>query len=218
MKWLTKHASNIETKNLSGKFRSKRLQLLLSKIEKLSKSKPKIIDIGGTNYFWKTLDKVLPIDLNLTLLNKERNHIEGFEGIIADAANLQFIKTNSYDLCFSNSVIEHLPTIVEQEQMAENILRIAPHHFIQTPAFIFPIEPHFLFPFFHWLPKSIRIKLVRYFRLGWYERLQDFSKAEILVNSIRILKKRELKKMFPDSKIITEYVLFLPKSYIVTNL
>ncbi|MBL1214837.1 MAG: hypothetical protein HND52_15880 [Ignavibacteriae bacterium] len=218
MRWLTKHASNIETDNLSGKFRSRRLKILLSKIKNLNSVNTQIIDIGGSNYFWETLGKEDHINFNLTLVNKEKNHIKGFKGIIADAANLQFIKNNAFDLCFSNSVIEHLPTFDEQKQMAESILRIAPYHFIQTPAYIFPVEPHFLFPFFHWLPEFIRIKLLQNFRLGWYEKLPEFHRAETLVKSIRIMKKRELKKMFPGSHIITEYVLFLPKSYIVTNL
>ena len=218
MKWLRKHVSNIETENVSGKFRSKRFKLLLDKVDSLQKRNIKIIDIGGSNYFWNTLSKTHTINFQLTLLNKEKNHLLGFNSIVGDAADLSFINNNSFDVCFSNSVIEHLPTLKLQQKMASEIKRIAPKFFIQTPAFVFPLEPHFLFPFFHWLPLSIRIKLVQNFRLGWYEKQPNYSDAELLVKSIRIMRKKELKKMFPGSQIITEYMLFLPKSYIVTNI
>ena len=218
MKWLRKHASNIESENISGKYRSKRFQLLLSKVNSLQKQNIKIIDLGGSNYFWNTIGKYYSANFNLTLLNIDKDHLEGYNSIVGDVSDLGFINDNSFDLCFSNSVIEPLPTLDLQNKMAEEIKRIAPNYFIQTPAYIFPIEPHFLFPFFHWLPQKFRIKLVQNFGLGWYEKQPKYSDAVSLVKSIRIMKKKELKKMFQGSQIITEYILFLPKSYIVTNI
>jgi hypothetical protein len=217
MKWLRKHASNIETDNISGKFRNKRFSLLLTKLNNLNRENISTIDLGGTNYFWNTVLKIHPVKLNLTLINKEKNQLKGYNGIVGDVSDLSFIKAKVYDLCFSNSVIEHLPTIELQKKMADEIKRIASFHFIQTPAFIFPIEPHFLFPLFHWLPVSFRIKLVQNFGLGWFEKLPEYSDASSLVNSIRIMKKKELKKMFPESFIICERLFLIPKSYIITN-
>jgi hypothetical protein len=51
--------------------------------------------------------------------------------------------------------------------------------FVQTPAFSFPIEPHALLPFAHWLPVGLRR---RYWRLGVAGGWEDISllrRAEI---------------------------------------
>ena len=101
-------------------------------------------------------------------------------------------------------MIEHLSSLDAQIEMVKNIQRVAKFCFVQTPAFIFPLEPHFLFPFFHWLPRKIKILLVSRFNLGWFKRSNNNIEAENLVDSIRIMKKNEIKRVFKDVKIITE--------------
>ena len=41
------------------------------------------------------------------------------------------------------------------------------------------------------------------------------SEVKAQVDDVRLMTKRELKKIFPKCKIITERFLFIPKSYIV---
>lgn len=142
---------------------------------------------------------------------------ENYLRVIGDGKTLSFFKDKSFDVAFSNSVIEHLSTFEDQELMAYNIQRISNHYFIQTPAFIFPIEPHFLFPFFHWLPKSLKILFVKYFNLGWFEKQKNIAHARELILFIRILKKREIKKLFPNSIVIREWVFGFVKSYLINK-
>jgi hypothetical protein len=195
---------------LSGIF-----SVLLSTIDK---KKIRIVDIGGTSGFWDYWENYIHKDITITLVNLSKDAINKREGIVANAENLSFIKEQKYDVLFSNSLIEHLATYNNQKKFAFTATRIAKYYFIQTPAFIFPLEPHFLFPFFHWLPKTFRIFLVKRFNLGWYNKEANNKKAKKLINEIRILKKYELKVLFPQSKIIVEYLSIFPKSYIVTNL
>jgi len=101
--------------------------------------------------------------------------------------------------------------------MAEEVRRLAPVYFIQTPAYEFPVEPHFLFPGFHYLPRKGRIFLTEQFNLGWYRKAASREEAEARVDEIRLLKKREMQSLFPDGEIEEERFLGLTKSYIAVR-
>jgi hypothetical protein len=217
VRWLRKFASNSDINSYSTRARAKKIEIFLSFISGLKTDHVTIADIGGTSLFWNLLNKGKNNNLDIILVNLDANVIQNFKSICGRAENLKFIKDKSFEVCFSNSVIEHIPKFEDQQNMANDVLRIAKYYFIQTPAFIFPVEQHFLFPFFHWLPKFIRIKLVQKYNLGWFNKQKEYPEAEKLVDSISILTKRKLRKLFPDCNIITERFIFIPKSYIVTN-
>ncbi len=219
MKLFRRYASPILSNSLSSHFRNKRAHILLDKLSKLNLSEIKILDVGGSSYFWDEMRNSLKKSYQLVIvnLNKEEIGVGECQKIVGDGKTLSFIKDKSFDVVVSNSVIEHLGTFNQQREMAENIKRVGKYHFIQTPAFIFPFEPHFLFPFFHWLPKWLRILLVQNFDLGWFMKLKSKEDAQTLVNSIRILKKKELKRFFRNSQIISERLWFFTKSYLVIS-
>jgi hypothetical protein len=218
MKWLRNFAANDKHNNSSYKFRAKRFELFNKLLIKSNFEKTDILDIGGTNYFWDQWKKFLNPNLSITIVNIAKTAIFGYKGILGDANNLSFLKNNTVDILLSNSLIEHLGEFQNQKIFAEEVQRISKYHFIQTPAFLFPLEPHFLFPFFHWLPKFVRIFIHQKLNLGWYNKEENYKTAKTNVEEIRILRKSDLKKMFPKSKIIVEKFIFMPKSYIVTNL
>jgi len=220
LKYLRKIASSNGTDNLSSKFRRKRFRIFQQYLTKLRLNETRFLDIGGTQIYWDHINSYFKTNLSPIIVNIEREYITNgiYAGIIGDGKSLSFIKDNTFDLAYSNSVIEHLTDFEDQYEMAYNIKRVAKHYFIQTPAFIFPFEPHFLFPFFHWLPISVRVRLVSKFNLGWFNKCNNYDDAKQLVNSIRILKKKELKLLFKDAHIITERLFFIPKSYTLTNM
>ncbi|MGL1255153.1 methyltransferase domain-containing protein, partial [Vibrio parahaemolyticus] len=84
------------------------------------------------------------------LLNLEKEEVTNpqFQSITGNATDLSGINDQQFDIVFSNSVIEHLYTWENQEKMAKEVLRVGKYHFIQTPNYWFPIEPHWVFPFF----------------------------------------------------------------------
>jgi SAM-dependent methyltransferase len=67
-----------------------------------------------------------------------------------------------FDLVYCSSVIEHVAR-ARREAFAAELRRVGRGWFVQTPAFSFPIEPHALLPFAHWLPVGAR---KRYWKLG----------------------------------------------------
>jgi hypothetical protein len=126
-------------------------------------------------------------------------------------------RAGEFDVVFSNSVIEHLGTLNEQRWMADEIRRVGKRYFVQTPNRYFPLEPHFLVPFFQFLPLRMRVQLVRRFDLGWYGMggIPDPEHAEAVVRSIRLLSAGELLRLFPDGRLYRERLFGLTKSLIV---
>jgi SAM-dependent methyltransferase len=100
----------------------------------------------------------------------------------ADAAERLPFADGEFDLAYSSSVIEHVPP-ERRAAFAAEVRRVARGWFVQTPARSFPIEPHALLPFAHWLPTGLRR---RYWRLGAMGHWED----------IRLLGRRDLEALF----------------------
>ena len=68
-------------------------------------------------------------------------------------------------------MIEHLGTRDNQLKAAAEAMRVGRSLWIQTPNRWFPIEPHYLTPFVHWLPAPVRRRILRNFSVwGWVTR------------------------------------------------
>lgn len=162
---------NRNKESYSAQMRRKRFGLFLQLISNLPKP-INALDIGGTQDFWVTMGFVDNDDVNITLLNlkKPTTSYKNFVGVAGDATNISQFDDNQFDVVFSNSVIEHLYTFDNQKRMAQEVQRVGRHHFVQTPNYFFPIEPHFLFVGFQWLPISTRVFLLSHFDLGWRKK------------------------------------------------
>jgi hypothetical protein len=99
-------------------------------------------------------------------------------------------------------------------QFSREVSRVADKYFVQTPNYWFPIEPHFMTLFFHWLPKPLRVWAMLKFSLGSEERRTTVDSAVRAVENARLLDKRMFGALFPDARIQIERVLLLPKSLI----
>jgi hypothetical protein len=177
----------------------------------------RVLDVGGTEEFWnQAVDDGLP-KIDVTLLNLKKVEItrQGFRSVVGDARSLSEFADGEYDVVFSNSVIEHLGSLDGQAAMASECQRVGQHYFIQTPNRYFPIEPHFLFPFFQFLPRQARVRLVRRFDLGWMGRHPDPVQAAAVVDEIRLMTRRELERLFPGGMVWTERFAGMAKSFVV---
>jgi len=152
----------------------------------------------------------------LNLFDVQVRHPQ-FTSLVGDARSLSMFEDKSVDVVFSNSVIEHLGTYSDQQRMAEEIRRVGKNYFVQTPNFYFPIEPHFLCPFFHWLPFYLRLLLVRYFSLGNITRKPSFKLAAQTLAEFRLLSQSDMRSLFPDAALHSERLLGLTKSYVAVK-
>lgn len=207
---------NREKNSLATVLRRKRFSFLLSLIAPLQRP-IKILDIGGVQVFWDNMGLISPQDVQVTLLNIFTNEVTlpNFSAVIGDARSMPQYKQGEFDVIFSNSVIEHVGDFQDQRQMANEVRRVGQRYFVQTPNRNFPIEPHFLVPFFQFLPIAVRVYLVRRFNMGWYKKIPNPVEALEFVQSHRLLTERELRELFPGARVYKEKLFGLTKSFIV---
>ena len=206
--------------SISHSLRRKRFEIFKKFFKSVIAKKNSIsmLDVGGTISFWERMEFVNEKKVKITLLNlgkQENNSGQNITCIVGDGCSMGSIKDQEFDVVFSNSVIEHVGTFEKQRQMANEIQRVGTSYFIQTPNYWFPFEPHFLMIGFQYLPVRIRAFLIRRFSLGWFDRITDYDESVKVASHIRLLKKRELGKLFPGATIIREKFLGLTKSFIV---
>lgn len=215
MSILQKLADNTKANSLANHLRRKRFAKFLELVDQIPRPL-KILDLGGTQAFWNSMNFNQLDGIEIVLLNQKKQATSNshFVSVAGDARDLSQYSDKYFDLVFSNSVIEHVGSYQDQIKMANEIKRVGKRYFIQTPAKYFPIEPHFLFPFFALLPKSIKIFLVRNFNLGWYKKISDKQAAENFLHYFRLLKYSEMQNLFPSAKLSKEKFLGFTKSYI----
>lgn len=97
--------------------------------------------------------------------------------------------------------------------MANEVRRLAPHYFVQTPNFWFPIEPHFRTAFFHWVPEQVRVRLLMARGWGFYLKCETVDDAMARIETARCLNKRQFSALFPDARIVQERYMGLTKSF-----
>lgn len=195
--------------------RRARFALFLSLLDSLE-GHAEILDIGGTQEFWRLMTGGDPGDIRVTLLNIEHQPVtsEKFVSAVGDARGMPQFRDKSFDVVFSNSVIEHVGGYQDQQRMAREVVRVGKRYFVQTPNKRFPLEPHFLFPWFQYLPSWARAQMVHRFDVGWYKRIPDYAAAKAEVDSIQLLTRRKFAALFPDARVHVEKLAGLQKSFV----
>ncbi len=174
----------------------------------------RIIDVGGYEFNWTLIDAKPSILLvNLENENWTKGHFQKVQG---DGRSLPY-PDNSFDIAYSNSVIEHVGDFKDQIAFANEIRRVASKYYVQTPNKWFFIEPHLIALLVHFLPFSVTRKLVRRFSIWGLVVKPDQAHVDRFLKSIRLLGKKEMRMLFPDADIIEERFLGMTKSIIASR-
>ena len=180
--------------------------------------KTRILDVGGTPGNWS----LLAVRPQVTILNLPRA-IEArgsLTWIFADGCQLPF-RDKSFDVVFSNSVIEHLGDPSRHEQYAREIARVGVRYFVQTPNRWFPVEPHLLTPLIHFLPRRWQKATIEKFTIWeWIAKPRPAERTfylEHYLRDIQLLDGRAMRRLFPDAQLIRERFLGLTKSLIAVR-
>jgi ubiquinone/menaquinone biosynthesis C-methylase UbiE len=174
-----------------------------------------VVDVGGTLLNWKLIDS----PARLTLVNTDRAHEGEYEdGVtfeVADGRELPY-EDGSFDIAFSNSVIEHVGSLEDQRRFAREVRRVGKGLWVQTPAKEFFLEPHLFTPFIHRLSKETQRKLIRNFTVrGWIERPDQQAVDEFL--NVRLLTRTDMNDLFPDCEVREEKFLGMTKAYVAVR-
>ena len=215
---IRKLANSDNPNSFANRMRSRRFGRFEALIEPIARP-VRILDVGGTNEFWESRGWAGCGDYQITTLNlfaEEKRH-RNIEPVAGDATNLASFANRSFDVVFSNSVIEHLFTLENQRRMASEVQRVGKAYWVQTPNFWFPMEPHFHVPAWQWLPVAARVAMIRRWRCGWRGPCSDPIRARELVAEVRLLRKGELAQLFPGAEVVAERFAGLVKSWTVVG-
>lgn len=209
MKYAIFHTLMRMKQPFSQRARQRRMQVFLDRMN--IKGGERIIDLGGAPGFWDDC----PVALDITIVN-----LPGFNPdtappshhkltlLLGDACNVDFAADQSFDIAFSNSVIEHVGDETKQAAMANEARRLAPAYWVQTPSIWFPIEAHCNMPFWWFYPRPVKDSFIR----RWRKKLPAWTE---MVETTTVLLKGHMQNLFPDGQTWTEWKLGFPKSYVL---
>lgn len=156
----------------------------------------RLIDVGVTDTTWRSsnfIEANYPWRSQITAVSIDpvptfQQAYPDVKVVIADGKHLPF-PDHSFDIGFSNAVIEHVGSRDEQRKLVAEMLRTCQRVFIATPNARFPVDPHTLLPFAHWLPTRI-----------WHRVLRIAGqKAWADLDRLNPLDARALRALFPPS-------------------
>lgn len=168
-----------------------------------------VLDLGGQPTIWDSV----PFRLNITILNlpgaaetmRETHHnIRYVEG---DACHVEQFKDRSFEVVFSNSVIEHVGPPEKQASFAREVRRLGRSYWVQTPSKWFPIEAHCGMPLWWFYPAKLR----QYFIERWRRINPPWTE---MVEGTTVLSKSDLMRLFPEASVVVETLFGIPKSNI----
>ncbi|MBL8582502.1 MAG: SAM-dependent methyltransferase [Rhizobiaceae bacterium] len=211
-----------DQQSIEFRFRERRFAQVRSLIEAViaEKGSCEILDLGGTEYYWRIGAGFLAANrdkVRITIVNLEVETIADsglFRFIEGSATDQNLLAGSSFDLVHSNSVIEHVGEVSDMKLFAQNVRRLAPRYYVQTPNYWFAYEPHFRLLGFQYLPQWARVAIIRNFAVGFFAKVPDRAEAEAIIRHHHLVTTRQMRDFFPDARIVHEKVAGLNKSII----
>jgi SAM-dependent methyltransferase len=133
-----------------------------------------VVDIGCGSLGLRALEP----DLDITGVDLHPRPDYPGPFVQADATQRLPFADRQFDLAYSSSVVEHVPR-ARRAAFAAELRRVARGWFVQTPARSFPIEPHALLPFAHWMPAGLRRRYWRLGAMGHWEEIDLLGRREL---------------------------------------
>jgi ubiquinone/menaquinone biosynthesis C-methylase UbiE len=198
-------------RDMSRRSRTKKFELL----DRVFRARPedRVLDVGasGEVFLQYSLEDVYPYPARIVAGGYEahevvaaRRHYPQPQYVQFDGCALPFAD-QSFDLVFSNAVIEHILGPGRQERFAREILRVGKSWFVTTPNYWYPFETHHHLPFFQFLPRPVQMQ---------YNRVAGTHIPKGTVQELGLLSARQLRRLFPTGRIAMVRVTFWPETLV----
>jgi hypothetical protein len=195
--------------SLTHKIRQRRNETFKRTFPNLAEMR--VLDLGGTAVSWRVTGLRARSVTIVNLDDAPEPEEPWLEYVRGDACVGGFGK---YDLVFSNSLMEHLGGHARRRQFADVVRESAPSWWVQTPYRYFPIEPHWVFPGFQFMPFRTRLFISQHWSMLHTPACKDRTAAEELVASVELISATEMRSYFPASEIWFERIAGVPKSLV----
>jgi hypothetical protein len=129
-----------------------------------------------------------------------RDSFPGVKAAVFDGCALPF-PDRSFDIVYSNAVIEHLPGRESQQRFAAEVARVGRGWFVTTPNPWYPIEPHYHLPLVQFLPQR------------WQRRIVT-GLGKVPYENLYLLTQSRLGQLFPEGNICGCRVTFYSETLI----
>ena len=199
--------------SLAERLRLRRWEFIKTRLPELEDMN--VLDLGGKTSFW---ERAPTLPQHVTIVNLADQHDAEFPwltSITGDACYAdRLVPGQSFDLVFSNSLIEHVGGHQARSALACAVRSLAPRYLIQTPYRYFPVEPHWIFPGMQFLPLRARAYIAPRWPLG-HTRGWDTRTALDSVMYTELISATDMREYFPDGRLYWERFAGLPKSMTV---
>jgi len=159
------------TTRLTGDSRRRRFELFM----RLLAPDPadRVLDVGVTDTDWRSsnfLEASYPWPERITAVALDpmptfESCFPSVHVVVGDGRQLPF-EVHAFDIGFSNAVVEHVGSRADQRRFIAELVRTCRQVFVATPNAAFPVDPHTLLPFVHWLPRRLRDRTLIWFGQG----------------------------------------------------
>jgi ubiquinone/menaquinone biosynthesis C-methylase UbiE len=196
-------------KEMSRRSRTKKFELFESVFH--PRPEDSVLDLGasGSVFLRYTFEDAYPYphritaggcDLGEVLSARQYYSLPSYA--VFDGCCLPFAD-KSFDLVFSNAVIEHVPG--RQKQFADEVMRVGKSWFVTTPNYWYPFETHYHLPFIQFLPRWLQRE---------YNRLLGTHIPKGQVQNLALLSSGQLQRLFPTSRLARVRVTFWPETLV----
>ncbi|MEN3361990.1 MAG: hypothetical protein V7637_5972, partial [Mycobacteriales bacterium] len=151
--------------SLAGRARQRRWAEFHRRFPDLAQMR--VLDLGGVPAAWQRLPQRPAEVVLVNLLPQPVRTPPWLVQVEGDACQLpDRLRRERFDLVYSNSVLEHVGGHARRQAFAETVHAAAGRHWVQTPYRYFPIEPHWLFPGFQFIPPAGQAALSQWWPFG----------------------------------------------------
>lgn len=162
-------------------------------------------------YPWR--NRISALNLLPEHIHRIQEHYPDVDARVGDARRLPW-PDKSFDIVWSNAVIEHVGSFEDQAKMAREIMRVGKRWFVTTPNRWYPFEFHLRLPLVTWLPRHGYLWCGRFVTYN-YEESRYMRGPDPTV--LRLLSASEMRHLFPGSRIIKQRVTFMAETLIAAG-